>query len=103
MLVHNVYFSLKEPSVAARQRLLDACKKYLTDHPGVEFFACGLLAQALDRPVNDRAFDVALNMAFTDQAAHDRYQVSERHRQFVGENQATWAKVRVFDSLENQA
>jgi hypothetical protein len=98
MIVHNVFFSLTDRSAAARRKLLESCRKYLTDHPGVTFFGCGTLALALNRPVNDRDFDVALHIVYTDQAAHDRYQVSERHQQFVSENKANWARVRVFDS-----
>jgi hypothetical protein len=99
MLVHNVYFALKDNAPAAVQRLVEACRKYLTGHPGEEFFAVGTLAAELNRPVNDRDFDVGLHLVFTDQAAHDRYQESPRHEQFIAENQANWRKVRVFDSV----
>ena len=99
MLAHNVYFALKDNSPAARQQLLEACKKYLAGHPGTVFFAVGMLAEELNRPVNDRDFDVALHLVFESQAAHDRYQEAPRHIQFVDENQANWNKVRVFDSV----
>jgi hypothetical protein len=99
MLTHNVYFSLREPSEAARQKLLAACRKYLRGHPGVVSFACGTLATELARPVNDRDFDVALHIVFATQADHDHYQVAPQHVQFVAENKDTWQKVRVFDSL----
>ena len=99
MLAHNVYFALKDNSPAARQRLLEACRKYLSGHPGTVFFAVGTLAEELNRPVNDREFDVALHLVFEDQAAHDRYQEAPRHTQFIDENQANWKKVRVFDSV----
>ena len=99
MLGHMVYFTLKDKSAAARARLVAACKKYLTGHPGTVFFAAGTLAEALDREVNVRDFDVALHLVFTDQAAHDRYQEAPRHVQFVEENKAGWRRVRVFDSL----
>ena len=33
-----------------------------------------------------------------DKAAHDKYQNDQRHIQFINENKAGWAKVRVFDS-----
>ena len=99
MLVHNVYFSLKDNSAAARQKLLAACKKYLTAHQGIVFFASGTLAEELNREVNDRNFDVGLHIVFEDQAAHDRYQVAAAHQQFIDENKSNWAKVRVFDSL----
>jgi hypothetical protein len=99
MLAHNVYFTLKDSSETARQKLVAACRKYLSDHPGTVFFACGVLAEALHRPVNDRGFDVALHIIFTDQAAHDRYQEAPFHRQFVEENRDSWKTVRVFDSV----
>ncbi|HEX8200326.1 MAG TPA: Dabb family protein [Isosphaeraceae bacterium] len=98
MLAHNVYFTLKDNSDAARTALVSACRKYLSDHPGVVFFACGTLCQSLDRPVNDRDFDVALHVIFDTQASHDLYQDAPRHHQFIAENRDNWAKVRVFDS-----
>jgi hypothetical protein len=103
MLVHNVYFSLKDPSPAARQMLIAACNKYLSKHPGTVFFAAGVLAEALKREVNDRDFDVGLHIIFTDQAAHDRYQDDPAHHQFIAENKDNWKKVRVFDSVAEGA
>src|SRR5215212_4146450 len=98
MLAHNVYFSLKDRSEAARFALIAACKKYLTSHPGTVFFACGTLEPELSRPVNDRGFDVALHIVFESKAAHDTYQDAPRHLAFVEENRDGWANVRVFDS-----
>ncbi len=98
MIVHDVYFALKDNSPEAKQKLVAACKKYLTEHPGTEFFAAGILAESLNRPVNDRDFDVALHIVFKDKAAHDKYNVAERHLKFIEENKDNWKKVRVFDS-----
>jgi Stress responsive A/B Barrel Domain len=103
MLAHNVYFSLKDNSNPAREKLLAACRKYLTGHLGTFFFACGTLASELRREVNDRDFDVALHITFGDQATHDQYQESARHRQFIAENKDNWKKVRVFDSIVEQS
>ena|SRR5947209_5199388 len=99
LLAHSVYFALQDNSAGAVARLLESCRKYLTGHPGQVFFAIGTLATELNRPVNDRDFDVALHIVFQDQAAHDRYQEAPRHVQFVEENKASWRKVRVFDSV----
>jgi hypothetical protein len=52
----------------------------------------------LDRPVNDRMFDVGLHVIFADRAAHDAYQVHERHIKFIEANKPTWRQVRVFDT-----
>lgn len=97
MLVHNVYFTLKSPTATNIQHLLAECRKYLTDHQGVTYFGCGTVCD-LDRPVNDRLFDVGLHVTFVDRAAHDAYQVHERHIKFIEANKPTWRQVRVFDS-----
>ena len=97
LLVHNVYFALNDNSPANVKKLIDACNKYLTAHPGTVFYACGGLSD-LDRPVNDRDWDVGLHVIFKNRAAHDQYQTAPRHLQFIEENKATWKKVRVFDS-----
>ena len=80
------------------QTLVAACKKYLAKHPGVVSFACGTRAKELNRPVNDRDFDVALHVIFDSKASHDAYQVAPLHNAFVEESKENWAKVRVFDS-----
>jgi len=98
LLAHNVYFSLNDNSDPAREKLIAACKKYLSGHPGTVFFAAGALAKDLDRPVNDRDFDVALHVVFDSKESHDRYQKESRHLKFIEENTANWKKVRVFDS-----
>jgi len=97
MLTHNVFFALKDNSVEAVAAMIGACRKYLTDHPGTLFFAAGTLSD-LDREVNDRDFDVGLNVIFESRQAHDAYQKSARHLEFIAENKDNWKKVRVFDS-----
>jgi hypothetical protein len=98
MLAHNVYFTLKDRSSAAKQSLVAACKKYLAKEPGTVFFAVGTLEEGLDRPVNDVAFDVALHVVFDSRASHDAYQTAALHLKFIEENRPNWEKVRVFDS-----
>jgi hypothetical protein len=101
LLAHNVFFKLKDNSPAAVRKLVAACKKYLTNHPGTVLFAAGDLSD-LSREVNDRDFDVALHLIFKNRAAHDAYQVAPRHEEFIAENKENWAKVRVFDSNVSQ-
>jgi hypothetical protein len=103
MLAHNVYFSLIDASPTAQQQLLEACRKYLAPHQGIVWVACGTLARELNRPVNDRDFDVGLHILFASQADHDAYQVSDTHLRFIDENKANWKKVRVFDSVVKSA
>jgi hypothetical protein len=98
MLAHDVYFTLKDDSEAAKDQLVVACKTHLSDHPGTVWFDAGVPVAEHDRGVNDRDFDVALHLLFKDKASHDQYQEAPKHRQFIDENQANWEKVRVFDS-----
>ena len=98
MIAHDVYFSLKDNSSEAKVKVIAACKKYLTDHPGTVWFAVGPLAEEMKRDVNDRDFDVALHVLFKNKAAHDQYAKAERHLKFIEENKDNWKKVRVFDS-----
>ena len=98
MLGHMVYFTLKDKSPASIEKMLQACRKYLTGHPGTKFFAVGTRVPDLTRSVNQLDFDVALQMIFDSREAHDAYQVAPRHEQFIEENKANWEKVRVFDA-----
>jgi len=98
MLAHNVFFSLQDDSPEAIAALLAGCRKYLTGHPGTVFFGAGSLAREYDRPVNDHDFDVALHVVFETGEAHDAYQVSPRHQEFIDTFSANWKAVRVFDS-----
>jgi heme-degrading monooxygenase HmoA len=97
-LAHDVYFTLRDASPEARQKLVDACRKHLTGHEGTVFFAAGVRATEMTRDVNDKAYDVSLHVYFRDQAAHDAYQEHPRHRQFIAEMSGNWTTVRVFDS-----
>lgn len=102
LLAHSVYFSLKDNSEEMKQQFLAAGQKYLTAHPGVQFYAAGVLATDCERPLNDRDFDVVLHVVFDNKAAHDVYQTSERHLKFIEETKPNWAKARVFDSYVSQ-
>jgi hypothetical protein len=97
-LAHDVYFTLRDASPEAKQKLVEACRLYLTGHEGTVFFAAGVRAEEMTREVNDRGFDVGLHVYFRDKAAHDAYQDHPRHQQFIAEMNANWKTVRVFDS-----
>jgi Stress responsive A/B Barrel Domain len=97
-LGHVVCFKLKDNSPPAIERQLSLCRSLLTDHPGTVLFTVGTRTPDLAREVNDREFDVMLNIIFKDRAAHDQYQVAARHVQFIAESKPNWASVRVFDA-----
>lgn len=101
-LAHNVFFTLKDSSDEARNKLIAAGKEYLSGHPGTVYFSIGNLNTELNREVNDMDFHVALHVIFEDKAAHDVYQVHQRHLDFIEANKSNWEKVRVFDSDVSQ-
>src|SRR5689334_5477260 len=80
---HMVYFTLKDSSTEAKQKLVAACKKYLSDHEGTVYFSAGIRGDDFKREVNDRDFDVALQLVFRNKAAHDKYQDHPRHLKFI--------------------
>ena len=96
--LHNVFFTLKDSSPAQVQRLVEDCFTYLEPRPGVLEFSAGARAIDCTRPVNDVEFHVALTVLFTGRDAHDAYQASAEHDEFVARNKPNWARARVFDS-----
>ena len=98
MLSHDVYFTLEDDSPEAREALVAGCKKFLSHHPGIVWFAAGGLVEEHEREVNDRGFGVALHIVFKDKASHDKYQVADAHHKFIEEYKDNWKSVRVFDS-----
>ena len=97
-LAHMVYFTLAEDTPENREALVAACTKYLSDHEGTIHFSVGIIGDEFARDVNDREFDIALNMIFRDKAAHDAYHGRPRHDESVETSAQLWASVRVFDS-----
>ncbi|MEO8493955.1 MAG: Dabb family protein, partial [Planctomycetota bacterium] len=59
-----VYFTLKDSSEEAIQRLIASSKEFLSGHPGTVFFAVGTRTADLVREVNDKEFHVAIQLVF---------------------------------------
>ena len=98
---HKARLRLNDNSDVAKEKFVASRKNYLSGHPDTSFFAVGILAKDMKRPVNDQEFDVSIHVVFKTKAAHDKYNVSEKHLKFIDENKASIRKVRVFDtSLE---
>lgn len=95
---HNVFFTLKDKSPAAQDKLVAACHKYLKKQKGVVSFAAGKRATESTREVNDLDFDVSLHIVFKTSADQSLYQKDAQHMKFIEENADSWSKVRVFDS-----
>lgn len=95
---HTVYFKLKESNADAKEKLVAGCKRFLSEHEGTVSFAVGVRAEDMQRDVNDRDFDVSLQITFKNKAAHDTYHSHPRHLKFIAEYSDLWESVRVFDS-----
>ena len=98
-LAHLVFFTLKDSSTATKVNFVAECEKYLSDHPGCTHFSVGTRATSYDRPVNDTDYDVSVHLIFSTEADHDRYQVSDRHQNFLAQQSDNWSRVRIFDTL----
>jgi hypothetical protein len=98
VLTHDVFFILADDKPETQEKLIAACHKFLTGHPGTIWFSAGPRAKEMEGEVNDRDFDVALHLVFKNKASLDAYAKSERHDQFLAEAKSLWSKVRVFDS-----
>ena len=98
-LAHMVFFTLNDHSKESRAKFVAGCEKYLTGHEGAQSFSVGVFADDVDEgAVSVKDFDVALHVVFQDKAAKEKYLVNPRHKAFVEEFRASFAKVRVFDS-----
>ncbi len=97
-VAHIVFFTLAEDTPAERKALLADIKKYLAGHKGTAYFSAGAIADDMNRSVNDREFQVSMNLVFVNRAAHDTYNDHPRHEEFKTKNKDRIAKVRVFDS-----
>ena len=82
-LIHDVYFTLNDDSEAARSKLVEDYYKYLSDHPGIVFFAAGEMVKSHKRDVNVRDWDVSLHIVFKSEDHHDQYQQAPDHHKFI--------------------
>ena len=98
MLIHNVYFTLKDSSDKTIENLRDECHTYLSDLPGLVDFSAGPLVPENNPEVNVTDFHVGLHVIFSDKSFHDQYQDAKEHNIFVERNKDNWTQVRVFDT-----
>lgn len=96
MQVHSVYFWLKEglgdEEIAVFIQGLDA----LTGNPDVKSGYYGKPAD-IQRDIVESSYSYGLVLVFDDMAGHDRYQVSEGHKEFLATNVPKFSKVLAYD------
>lgn len=97
MLLHNVYFWLREDLTATERDAFAKRVARLVELPPVRRGWTGVPAPTEDRGVIDNSFSFGLFLAFDDVLGHDEYQSHPEHLQFVDDNSRLWTRVQVYD------
>jgi hypothetical protein len=100
LLVHHVFFWLKNPESEADKQQLIAGLKTLAAIPTIRQIHVGILASTEKRDVVDTSWNVSELMFFDDEAGQKIYQDHPIHQDFVKNNSHLWSKVLVYDSLD---
>lgn len=99
MVIHHVFFWLKNPGNEADRKLLKEGLKTLTAIKEVKKLLIGVPARTEKRDVVDNSYDVSELMHFDSVEDQDAYQVAPVHKAFVEKYSHLWEKVIVYDML----
>ncbi len=99
MFVHTVFFWLNNPDNQSDQDALRTGLETLKNIDAIHTAYIGKPAETR-RAVIDHSYDFSLTFIFTDQAAHDVYQVHPVHKKFVADCAHLWSRVQVYDAVE---
>lgn len=97
MLVHSVYFWLKEEANQNLKNEFASDLKGLSKITSVRHLFVGR-PSSTNRPVIDRTYTYALTVIFDDLAGHDQYQNDPLHLAFVKKHSGAWSKVLIYDA-----
>jgi hypothetical protein len=99
IVIHQVYFWLKNPGSAAdRDKLIEGLKT-LNKIEVVHDLRIGVPADTTPRPVVDSSFAVSETIFFDDAQKQNQYQDHPIHKKFVEDYSHLWEKVIVYDSI----
>jgi len=100
MLLHHVFFWLKQPgSVSDRKKLVEGLQT-LKAIPTIKQLHIGYPASTEKREVVDNSWDVSELMFFDDLAGQKVYQDHPIHQAFVQNYSHLWNKVVVYDAMD---
>src|SRR5258708_17328552 len=99
VLVHHVYFWLKNPASAEDRAKLIEGLRTLEKIETVHHLHIGVPASTEKRPVVDSSYSVSELIFFDDVPAQNIYQDHAIHKKFVEDCSSLWEKVIVYDSL----
>lgn len=100
LLVHHVFFWLKNPSSKEDFTKLIEGVTSLKKIESLRMVKIGIPASTTKRDVIDDSYSVSLLTAFDDVKGHDAYQDHPIHTKFVETYSPLWNKVVVYDSLD---
>lgn len=100
VLIHHVFFWLKQPgSEADRKKLVEGLQT-LKAIPTIKQLHIGYPASTEKREVVDNSWDVSELMFFDDLAGQKVYQDHPIHQAFVQNYSHLWARVVVYDAMD---
>lgn len=97
MLIHNVFFWLREGTTAAEVKEFEAGLRALTTDPGVRTGYFGPPGATAPRPVVETTYSYGLVLVFDDVAAEGRYQNAPVHVKFLQDHKPKFERVVVYD------
>ena len=98
MLVHSVFFWLKENLSEKEVELFRNELGNLGQIPEVEKLYIGKPAPTSKRPVIDDSYDFCLTVVLENVSAHDKYQESDIHLEFIEKCSQLWERVKIYDA-----
>jgi hypothetical protein len=97
MLVHTVFFWLKNPGSSADRQALRAGLDILKTISEINTAYIGAPA-ATRRPVIDSSYDWSITFVFATAADQDIYQDHPIHHEFIATCAHLWERVQVYDA-----
>ena len=100
MVIHHVFFWLKDPSSTANRDMLVKGLKTLKKIGTVRKIYIGLPAATEQRDVVDSSYHASELLFFDNLEGQKAYQDHPIHKKFVADCSHLWEKVIVYDSIE---
>jgi hypothetical protein len=100
MLMHHVFFWLKNPSSKEDLAKLIEGVSTLKQIETVQKFILGTPAKTPKRDVIDDSYQLSLFTQFNDVAGHNVYQDHATHLKFIKDYSHLWSKVQVYDAMD---
>ena len=97
MLVHQVYFWLKDPEDRQAFDQLKSGLEKILRISSIESGHIGVPATTEARDVVDHSYSFSYQVRFKNIADHDSYQEDPIHLQFIEECADLWNQVKVYD------